>query len=262
MTEAVAVTWMARGLALAAAVAALELLVARHALGDAGVFAWPVLRRELAGAPHPVRVLADRVLSYRGTLGLLALQLGAALTLPWIDHPAPAWLVVATSLAISIRFRGSYNGGSDAMLIIVALAVALARTAPGLPLARAGLAYAAAQLVLSYVVSGVAKLADPAWRDGRALPILVRLPHYRVPAWAAALLGRASIARAAAWGMLAFECGFPLALAHPMACAILLAVGAAFHLANAVVFGLDRFLWTWLAAYPALIFWVSDRTTS
>jgi hypothetical protein len=258
MTEADAVAWMARGLAVAAAVATLELLVVRHALSDAGVFAWPVLRRELAGAPRALRGLADVVLSYRGTLVVLGVQLAAALALPWVDHPAPAWLVLVASLVISIRFRGSYNGGSDAMLIIVALAVALARTAPGLPLARAGLAYAAAQLVLSYVVSGVAKLQDPAWREGRALPILVQLAHYRVPARAAALLSRLVIARAAAWSMLVFECGFPLALAHPTVCAVLLGLGAGFHLVNAVLFGLDRFLWTWLAAYPALIFWV-DR---
>jgi len=260
VTESVAITWMARGLAVAAAVAALELLVVRHAFADTGVLAWPVLRRELAGAPRAIRALADRVLSYRGTLALMLLQLAAALALPWIDHPAPAWIVLATTLAIAIRCRGSYNGGSDAMLIIVALAVALARTAPSL--ARAGLAYAAAQLVLSYFVSGIAKLQDPTWRTGRALPILVRLAHYGVPRRAAALLSRPTLARAAAWLMLAFECSAPIALVDPTICAAWLAVGAAFHLVNAMVFGLDRFLWTWLAAYPALVFWVSDRTTS
>jgi Vitamin K-dependent gamma-carboxylase len=249
---------MARGLAVAAAVAALELLVVRRALADTGVFAWPVLRRELAGAPRAIRALADLVLCYRGTRALLVVQLAAALALPWIDHPAPAWLVLATSLAFSIRCRGSYNGGSDAMLIIVALAVALARTAPGLPLARAGLAYAAAQLVLSYFVAGIAKLQDRTWRSGRALPLLVRLPHYGVPPGAAALLSRPVIARSAAWAMLGFECSAPIALVDPTVCAAWLAAGAGFHLVNAITFGLDRFLWTWLAAYPALIFWVDQ----
>lgn len=258
MTATVAVAWMARGLAVAAAVAALELLCVRRAFADTGVFAWPVLRRELAGAPRPIRALADLVLSSRGTLVVLGVQLAAALVLPWIDHPAPAWLVLATSLAISMRFRGSYNGGSDAMLIVVALAVALARSAPDTPLARAGLAYAAAQLVLSYFVSGVAKLQDAAWRDGRALPILVRLPHYRVAPRIAAMLSRPAIARSAAWLMLAFECGAPIALADPALCLAWLAFGAGFHLVNAIVFGLDRFLWTWLAAYPALVFWVDQ----
>ena len=91
-----------------------------------------------------------------------------------------------------------------------------------------------------------------------ALPILVRLPHYRVPPSAAALLSRPAIARSAAWGMLAFECAAPIALVDPTVCLVWLAAGAGFHLVNAVSFGLDRFLWTWLAAYPALIFWVDQ----
>lgn len=257
MTEADAVSWMARGLALVGAIAALELLWVRRTLADDGVFAWPVLRRDLARAPRALRGLADAVLSYRGTLGVLALQLAAALALPWIDHAAPAWIVFATSLTISVRFRGSYNGGSDAMVLVVALALALARTAPGSRLALAALGYAAAQLVLSYFIAGVAKLADPAWRRGTALPIVVRLPQYQVAPAAQALLSRRLIAGLAGWSMLAFECGFPLALADRAVCLALLAFGAAFHLINAVVFGLNRFLWAWLAAYPALVFWVA-----
>lgn len=255
MTLAAAVDWMARGLAIAAAIAALELVRVRRALADTGVFAWPVLRRELAGAPRALRALADALLSYRGTLVVLALQLGGALALPWLAHPAPAWLVFATSLAIAVRFRGSYNGGSDSMILIVALAVALARTAPGSRLAVAGLAYAAAQLVLSYFIAGVAKLADPAWRRGTALPIVVRLPQYQVAPAAQAVLSRPTVARLAGWAMLGFECGFPLALTDRTACLVLLTTGAGFHLTNAVVFGLNRFLWAWLAAYPALVYW-------
>ena len=243
MTEACAVTWLARGAAVASALAALELIAVRRALADDGVFAWPVLRRE-----WPRRGLADRVLSYRGTLAVLIVQLAAALALPWLD--AAAWPLFACLLIVSVRFRGSYNGGSDAMLLIVVLAVALARSG----LARAGLAYAAAQLVLSYFVSGIAKLRDPRWRAGRALAIVVRLPHYRVPPRIVAALARPRVARLAGWAMLAFECSFPLALVSVPACVGFLAVGAAFHLANAVSFGLNRFWWAWLAAYPALLY--------
>jgi hypothetical protein len=37
-----------------------------------------------------------------------------------------------------------------------------------------------------------------------------------------------------------------------------LALAAAFHLANACLFGLNRFFWVWLAAYPSLI-WLQHR---
>jgi len=259
VTAAQAVTAMAHLLGVAAAIAALELAWVRRALADDGVFAWPVLRRELARAPRPLRALADLVGSGRGIVLVIALQLAAALAVPWLEHPAPAWIVVATTLAIAFRFRGSYNGGSDAMLLIVATCVALARSAPGTAVERAALAYAAAQLVLSYVVAGVAKLSDPAWRRGTALPVLVALPQYRVPARARAALAHPLLARLAGWSVLGFECGVPLALLQPRACPVVLTVGAVFHLGNALVLGLNRFLWTWLAAYPALLYWAQQR---
>lgn len=255
LTEAEATTATAVLVGVAAAIAALELLVVRAALGEGGRLRWASARRELAGAPRPVRALADACFGGRRTVALAGLQLAAAVTVPWLTHPAPAWLLAAACLALSIRFRGAYNGGSDAMLLVVALALALARTAPGTALGRAGLAWAAVQVVLSYFVAGVAKLGDRRWLDGRAMPFLVRLPHYHVPAWAQALLSWRPAALGAAWAMLGFELVAPAALVDRRLALGVIGFGAAFHLANALVFGLNRFLWTWLAAYPALLFW-------
>lgn len=233
---------MTRLAALAVAIASLELLVARRALSDDGVFAWPILRREF---PR----VAGLVFAYRPTLVVLALQLAAAFALPWLAHPAPAWIAFATTLAIAVRFRGSFNGGSDSMLLVVTLSLAVAYTWP--EHARIALTYCAVQLVLSYFLAGVAKLRDPAWRSGRALAILVELPQYRVPRSLASIIAR--LTRIGSWAILAFEIAFPLVFASPLACTILLVIGAAFHIGNALVFGLDRFVWTWLAAYPALV---------
>jgi hypothetical protein len=241
--------WLA---AVATAVAALELLAVHRALGERGVFAWSVLRRELAFAPVPIRAIADAIFGSRGTIVVIALQLAAAIALPVFDQAA--WLALACTFAIAVRFRGTYNGGSDAMLVVVLLGLAIARS--GWP--RAGLAYIAAQLVLSYAIAGLAKLGDPRWRRGDAFAILVALPAYGVPKRLATLLARPAIGRVSAYATLAFECGFPIALVNHTACIAALAVGAAFHLGNAIVFGLDRFWWTWLAAYPAL--WFTART--
>ncbi|HSD89477.1 MAG TPA: hypothetical protein VLB44_18230 [Kofleriaceae bacterium] len=107
--------------------------------------------------------------------------------------------------------------------------------------------------VLSYVV---ANLGDPRWRDGTALAIIADFPRYGAPAWVRRAIAHPAIGRTTAWLLLAFELGFPLALLDARACLALLAAGAVFHVGNAVAFGLNRFLWTWLAAYPALYFWV------
>ena len=243
-----ATAWLA---AIATAVAALELMRVHRAFESGGVFRWATLRRDFAGAPRFVRAVADVLFGARGTWALLVVQLAAAIALPLVAHPAPAFVALGCALAIAIRFRGSYNGGSDAMLVVVLLGLGIARA--GWP--RVGLAYIAAQLVLSYVLAGFAKLRDPRWRDGSAFEVLAALPAYAVPPAIARLLARPAIGRAAAYATLAFECGFPLALLDPRVATVMLAIGAGFHLANAIAFGLNRFLWTWLAAYPALWFW-------
>jgi hypothetical protein len=255
MTIAIAELWMARAASLATTIAALELIVMHRAVGETGVYRWSTLRCEV---PSALRAPAGLVFSTTGTWLVLLAQLAAALALPFTTCAVAPWIAFVTTLLIAMRFRGSYNGGSDSMLLVGLLALAVARTDERLALA--GLGYAAAQLVLSYTISGWAKLRDPQWRDGSALDVLVRLPHYGVPPrWIRILTSRA--ARPASFAMLAFECAFPFALVDIRVCVVMLVIAAVFHLANAVVFGLNRFLWAWLAAFPALLFWVERLHT-
>ena len=248
----VTLVWTTRLAAIATSVSALELLVVHRAFCERGVFRWSILRGDYVRAPRFVRTLADLAFSTRGTWFLVLLQLASGLALPWIDQVVVPWLAVASTLLIAIRFRGTYNGGSDAMLLVVLIGLAVA--ASGAPLV--GLAYVAVQLVLSYFISGIAKLRDRTWREGRALPVMVGLPQYGVPEAAVRLAAVPVIAKGAGLGMLAFECVFPIALVDERVCIALLGMAAIFHLVNAVVFGLNRFLWAWIAAFPALIFWV------
>lgn len=250
MTDATALAWTTRLAALAVALSAIELLLVRAAWST-GPLRWATLRRELAPT---WRRLLDPAFGARGFTAVLLTQLALALALPWLAHPAlPVALLVAT-LAVGARFRGSYAGGSDAMTAVVLVGLALAPLSP-----RAGLGYIAAQLVLSYVVAGAGKLADPAWRRGDTLPALLALPAYHAPAAIRRLPPRALAA--AGYAVIAFEIGFPLALLGPRAAAGAIALGLAFHLANAVVLGLNRFLWAWLAAYPALV-WAATVATA
>jgi hypothetical protein len=128
------------------------------------------------------------------------------------------------------------------MTFVVSLGLAVGRTWS----ARVGLGYIAAQLVLSYFLAGLFKLRDPAWRNGTALAQLLSAPQYRSRPLAL------PFARWLGYGVIAFECAFPLALIDARLLSLL---GIAFHVVNARVLGLNRFLWAWLAAYPALWFW-------
>jgi hypothetical protein len=121
--------------------------------------------------------------------------------------------------------------------------------------------FVAAQAVASYVQAGVAKLAEPAWRQGRALAAFAAVPRFGVPRVVRAVVDGAVTGRVLSWATLAWQLGAPLALTSTTACAVFCAVGVVFHLGNFFAFGLNRFVWAWAATWPAL-FWCSDRLSA
>lgn len=252
MSLELALTWCARLGASSLALQTFELWQVRSACADAGVWSWPVLRDEHRALPAPLRWLFSILLPYRSYLVLLTLRvpLLLALGLGWL--PAAAVLLL-TQLAIGARFRGTFNGGSDYMT--VALLLGLTAASIGHPLwARSGLAYVCVQLVLSYFIAGVVKLARPAWRSGLALRQLLSSNRYGTPLWLQRFVNLPGVAWVLSVALLGFECGFPLALTGPRAALAFLVCGVAFHLGTVLAFGLNRFLFAWVAAYPALLY--------
>jgi hypothetical protein len=246
--------WTARAIGLATLLATIELLKIRRVMADDGVWSWPYLRREHVVLPTPLRLLFAALLPYRPFVALLWLRLPLALTL-LCGSSLGAPLLLLTEVAIGVRFRGTFNGGSDYMNVLILLALSVARVAHSVPLVVTGcLAYVAAQAMLSYVIAGLAKLRDRAWRRGLALGALVADAGYGTPGWLRSILTRPSVSRVASWSVLLFECSFPASLKNPSVCAAFLAMGVLFHLGNSVIFGLNRFLFAWLAAYPSLLF--------
>lgn len=151
----------------------------------------------------------------------------------------------------AVRVRGTMNGGSDGMLFVVLLALTIA-TAPAPEAAQRGaILFVAAQVLLSYLRAGWVKARERDWWTGDALRAFFAIPAYRVPAW----VPRGSVAlRLLSIGVIGFELLAPLAFWHPRAAVMYTAVAWCFHLATAVLFGLNRFLLAWSAALPSLWF--------
>lgn len=154
------------------------------------------------------------------------------------------------------QFRGPYNGGADKMLLLGLTCATVATTVP--PAAELALAYLAVQLVLSYVVSGWVKLRNPEWRSGQALAEVFAFSIYPISTATRAWASHTTALRRASWAVIGFEVAFPLALVSAPILWIALAGAATFHLLNAWMFGLNRFVWAWLPAFPALI-WLQSR---
>lgn len=181
-----------------------------------------------------------------------------ALLIAGIGSPWPLIALAVLSLVILDRFQGPYNGGSDRMGLLALWCLALARLVPSLPLQEVLLGYLGLQLMLSYFIAGWVKVANPDWRTGRALRDVFLFSAYPwredLRSWA----DRPRLLFIMAWGVMIFELAFPLALLTETTLWIGLTIAAIFHLANACLFGLNRFFWTWLATYPALI-WLQAR---
>lgn len=188
-----------------------------------------------------------------GLRALLAVLLMLGVQPIWVE----TGLLLLTLLLIK-RFNGPYNGGSDTMSILVLLCLWLSHVVPNRFWQEVALGYLAFQLAFSYFQAGYIKIINRAWRNGQALRDVFLFSAYpvseQVRAWAAS----PGLMFGMSWMVMLFELLFPLALVNPYFLYAALVIAALFHLANACLFGLNRFFWIWLAAYPVII-WFQAR---
>lgn len=156
------------------------------------------------------------------------------------------------------RYQGPYNGGSDKMTVLILTCLASAHLAPNKFWSEMAVSYLAVQLVLSYFVSGWIKVINPAWRRGEALCDVFRYSAYPVSEQLRGLADHPWFLLCMGWAVILLELAFPFGLLHPLTLKLALFFTACFHLSNACFFGLNRFFWIWLCAYPSLI-WFQDR---
>jgi hypothetical protein len=240
--------------AVGVAISSLELLTHPEQLDPGGIFGagveltrhrWTLHFRWLS--PLPVAA------------GLVALRLAAAAALvvgaSQRDVAAIGCAVVAlTTLLIRVRTPlGIHASGAMATVTMVGAALGF-----GLGTTQAmqfALAFIAAQAALAYFVAGAAKMAQPEWRQGRALPLIASTVTWGGRREAVYLKAHAPVALALCWSTMVFECLVPASLALPLPLMICVLAGAlAFHVVIAFEMGLNAFVWAYASTYPALIF--------
>lgn len=226
---------------------------------DIGLFSWRVQRtlngRRLRSPLLPIYDLLFRhpIVGY-----LHAIRLVCCLVIPFCINErllvAVACGIIATiSLMVSVRGPDGKNG-ADQMAKITFVSLALSFSSPNILLWRCELVFLAGQLCLAYATSGYLRVRELAWRDGSAILLVLRQHTYgNEGCWKLARRFPA-ITRLGSISILVFECGFPLAFFLPgrLLVAFLL-FGAAFHILNAMILGLNTFFWAYLALYPAFI---------
>jgi len=257
-----AIVWTERLLGLAIFFQTLELLRLKSIWSETGVWRWSVIRKGYSNLPARLFRVLDFLLQDKHFYYLLVLRAICSILI-WFIHPL--WVVTIlffSTWLIAIRWRGIFNGGSDSMTALIALSLWIVRCFELLPLGqvqaliqKACLTYIAVQITLSYFLAGVAKLKHSEWRMGTALAQFFRTPRYdSPPIWIKNLADHAQHSQIISWAVIGFEISFPLAWLNPSVCMVYLMAGFCFHVLNFYIFGLNRFIFAWLAGYPALYF--------
>jgi hypothetical protein len=209
--------------------------------------------------------LVRRIADARTTDALHALRAVAAGTVLAAPHPRArvvGGLVSAACHALLHPRHRMSSDGSDHAAFMVQVGTALAR-AGATPAAKdAGLWFIALTTAMAYTAAGAAKAVSPGWRTGDAVLGVVRLRGYGDPAIARLLERVPHAGRVLEAAVVALECGFPLAFAHRRVAWAVVGSSLAFHLANARVMGLNRFLTAFAATYPAVLYTAGPATGS
>ena len=248
MTAQAALTWMRGLVSVSVLVQTLELFYLKDVYSASGIWRWSDLRPELGD-------LLGWVLSEKTFGGLLLLRFFAALVFPITPNPAVAAILFFTTLLICVRWRGTFNGGSDSMTVLVlgALLVSLS-LGPQSKFGIASLMYVGVQTCFSYFVAGLAKVRRKEWRNGVSLSRYVHAGYYDIAPVLRRIWPDSSLWKWGSWLILTFELASPVAFWSPGLCKWFIGLAALFHFVNSFALGLNRFFFAWAAAWPALLF--------
>ena len=166
-----------------------------------------------------------------------------------IESDLVCYALLVNALFILHRFQGPYNGGSDLLGYLILVCLCLAHAAPDPVWRDYALAYLALQPILSYFKSGWSKAIHRDWWSGQALRDVFDYSAYPVSDAVRARFRDSALLAPMSWAVILFELAFPLALLHRDALVAALAVAAAFHLANFLLFNDAAQAWedgTWM----------------
>lgn len=247
--------WLTQKLILfAAGLQLAEFILLQKDLSEKGLWPWRILRKDYLKLPK----ILQNVLSFVMTSPKLNYVLYAGLIMCILGFIFPSWIFVTSAfLAVylmAIRFRGSFNGGSDSMTVLILFFTAIAAFSENPQVQSIGAGMIAVNLILSYMNSGMAKTRSRDWQEGLVLQNVILSSAYAVPVRLQKIFKSRSLCKFVSGVILFYEISFPVVLLGPSVFYVYASAALVFHFLNFYIFGLNRFFWAWLAAYPALYY--------
>ncbi len=260
MNSAMAIQFIQSIIGGALLIQTIEYLLLQSSFSEKGIWRWSTIRNDFYYLQKPFQQGLNFFLQetiFVTFLWMKIIFIGLFITtFSFVPHMLLSWLILFSTFLVSQRFRGSFNGGSDYMTLIVILALCIESLAPDHLLARPILWIISLQSVTSYFMAGLVKIKRSDWRTGEALVVFIHSPNYAPPLIIKNLLKHKYLAFIVSWLIILFELSFPFILFQHKSIFVLcwLILGLLFHLNNVFNFGLNRFLFVWLSTYPALYY--------
>lgn len=259
----VALRWTELFLSVGALISSSELLQIHRSLRDNGLLSWRINRLAHPSITRAIeRLGVEGIFRYPGILFILAIRAGAALGVIaalWASERSLLPLLVLSITTVIVNFRSSEsNDGSDQMGSIAVLACTLAEGS-GTQVGKCiALTFIAAQASLAYGTSGFLKVGAKGWRDGTFIVDILQTSSFGNRYLLGFLKGKSLLAALLGCGVAYGDCAVSVAmLLPPLLCITVLFFGVVLHLGIALVLGLNTFLWSFIATYPALL-WISS----
>jgi len=246
-------------------IATLEDLVRYSVFHDKGVLSWQVLRlsnrNTMQGSFGKIMGLLYHESSFRIALGL---RLASAITMVILLLSGVEWrslrfilvlFILLFTLLISMRSLYGLDGAHQMNLILFLGLTIYFLTTPGSFAQTFCILFIGAQSITSYVVSGVYKWMGKMWRNGTALAGIMSARIYGHEWLGSYLRTRPHLSKWMCRGVIAFETSFIVTTFGPSwLLYMFLVAGVVFHILNAIFMGLNGFFFSFVASYPAIIY--------
>jgi hypothetical protein len=243
-------------------VATLEWLYLYRQFRDDGLYSWKIMRiSKQLKVSKLLLCFLDFAFKYPNLLIILVIQLLTTVSLA-VPEQTNLSLGIECAIIASCYFLITYRGvngfnGADSTTKIIFTAASICYLSDSMYVIKAGLFFMTLQLVIAYSTPGWLRLFNKNWHNGFYLRRILRLQTFsRFSVWNT-VRTKNKLLILLSWQLIAFESLFALALLLPTKVLfIFLSIGILFHVINAIIMGLNTFVWSFLGIYPAFI-WTS-----
>lgn len=219
------------------------------------IWSYENLSRDLeSGLPLPNSWIR-KIFSQTGLVTIAWTQMFVAFATFVFPYPLLLVVLLLTHLSICIRFRGTFNGGSDMMVFVILTGLIICQSTTNEKIQKLGLIYIAIHTLYSYFKAGLAKVIHKDWQNGFAVPAFLERSLYSdMKSVAGFLKSNSLLSLFLGWSVLFFELSILVTLLIPPLIFPYFLIAAVFHFINYIVFGLNRFFLVWMSAWPAVIY--------